>query len=222
MREHRQFRAAYVELFRSRELHGRVPRAVAMLADCRLCPRRCDVDRLGDKTSVCCTGRQAIVSSYGPHFGEERCLSGSRGSGTVFFAHCNLRCVFCQNYEISWGGDGRATTAPELAAIFLDLQKRGCHNINLVTPSHVVPHILEALLLAAHAGLHLSLVYNTSGHDSLDALALLDRIVDIYMCRISSTGRGCGNMLFPRPGLPRRDPQRDQGNASSGRSVVSR
>jgi putative pyruvate formate lyase activating enzyme len=180
-RARRQFPAAYVGLRESHELHGRVRRAVAMLANCKLCPRKCGVDRLVDKTSVCRTGRHAIVSSYGPHFGEERCLSGSRGSGTVFFAYCNLRCVFCQNYEISWGGEGRATTAPELAAIFLDLQRRGCHNINLVTPSHVVPQILEALLLALDAGLHVPLVYNTSGYDSLDSLALLDGIVDIYM-----------------------------------------
>jgi putative pyruvate formate lyase activating enzyme len=180
-RDRAHFRAAYIELWKNGELRGRVERAVAVLADCKLCPRRCGVDRLKDETSVCRTGRHAIVSSYGPHFGEERCLSGTRGSGTVFFAYCNLRCVFCQNYEISWGGEGRATTAPELAAMFLDLQKRGCHNINLVTPSHVVPQILEALLLAVDAGLHLPLVYNTSGYDSLDTLALLDGVVDIYM-----------------------------------------
>ena len=180
-RDCRPSRAAYRELWKSGILRGRVERAVALLADCKLCPRRCGVDRLNDETSVCRTGRLAIVSSYGPHFGEERCLSGARGSGTVFFAHCNLRCVFCQNYETSWGGEGRATSAAELGAIFLDLQKRGCHNLNLVTPSHVVPQILEALLLAVEAGLHLPLVYNTSGYDSLDSLALLDGVVDIYM-----------------------------------------
>ena len=103
-RDRHRLRASYIALWKSGELRGRTERAVAALADCKLCPRRCGVDRLRDNTSVCCTGRHAIVSSYGPHFGEERCLSGTCGSGTVFFAHCNLRCVFCQNYEISWGG----------------------------------------------------------------------------------------------------------------------
>ena len=179
--DRRRFRAPYIELWESGELRDRVERAVARLADCKLCPRECGVDRLEDEASVCRTGRHARVGSYGPHFGEEACLSGSRGSGTVFFAQCNLRCVFCQNHQLSWLGEGRTIPAPELATMFLHLQASGCHNINLVTPSHVVPQILEALLLAVEEGLHLPLVYNTSGYDSLTALALLDGVVDIYM-----------------------------------------
>jgi putative pyruvate formate lyase activating enzyme len=170
-----------LDLWESGELRRRVEHAVAMLGECKLCPRACGGDRLHDQTSVCRTGRHARVGSYGPHFGEEACLTGSRGSGTVFFAYCNLRCVFCQNHQISWLGEGRITPARELAAMFLHLQAGGCHNINLVTPSHVVPQILEALLLAVEAGLHLPLVYNTSGYDSPAALALLDGVVDIYM-----------------------------------------
>ncbi len=130
---------------------------------------------------MCKTGRHARVSSYFAHFGEERCLSGSRGSGTVFFSSCNLRCAFCQNYEISWLGEGHATRPDELAEMMLDLQNKGCHNINFVTPEHVVPQILEALLLAVERGLRLPLVYNTSAYDSADSLALMDGIVDIYM-----------------------------------------
>ena len=121
------------------------------------------------------------MSGYFAHFGEERCFRGSRGSGTTFFSSCNLRCVFCQNEEISWQGEGRATKPDELATVMLDLQHQGCHNINFVTPKHVVPQILEALLPAVERGLRFPLVYNTSAYDSADSLALMDGIVDIYM-----------------------------------------
>jgi putative pyruvate formate lyase activating enzyme len=175
--------AAYVDLFESGELADRARRAVDSMADCAICARQCRVDRLSadDGSGFCHTGRQAKVSSCFPHHGEESCLRGWNGSGTIFFSHCNLRCIFCQNFDISWGEEGREVTAPELAAMMLRLQEQGCHNINFVTPSHVVPQILEALVVAAEGGLRLPLVYNTGGYDSLESLKLLDGVVDIYM-----------------------------------------
>ncbi|HYL14443.1 MAG TPA: radical SAM protein [Terriglobales bacterium] len=175
------FEPAYIKLWQSGELARRAQLGLQKLADCVLCPRNCHVNRFEDKTKVCKTGRYAIVSSYFAHFGEERCLRGSRGSGTIFFSSCNLRCVFCQNYEISWLGEGRVTKPIELADMMLRLQDQGCHNINLVTPEHVVPQILEALVRAVERGLRLPLVYNTSAYDSLDSLFLMDGVVDIYM-----------------------------------------
>jgi putative pyruvate formate lyase activating enzyme len=177
----RSFQPAYLELWQSGELVRRVKLGLEKLADCVLCPRDCHVNRIENKTKVCRTGRYAIVSTHFAHFGEERCLRGNRGSGTIFFSWCNLRCMFCQNYEISWQGEGRPAEPEELAEMMLRLQEQGCHNINLVTPEHVVPQILEALLLAVESGLCLPLVYNTSAYDSLDSLALMDGVVDIYM-----------------------------------------
>ncbi len=176
-----QFEPAYLCLFESGELEQRAERALALLADCTLCPRDCHVDRLADKFAVCKTGRYAVVSSFFAHFGEENCLRGSRGSGTIFFSWCNLRCVFCQNYDLSWEGSGRHTPPEELAAMMLRLQEQGCHNINFVTPEHVVPQILEALPLAVRRGLRLPLVYNTGAYDSLESIHLMDGVVDIYM-----------------------------------------
>jgi len=157
--------------------------AVESLADCVLCGRKCHVDRLHDERpdSYCGGGRLARVASCFPHHGEEACLRGSGGSGTIFFSHCNLRCVFCQNFDISWLGEGRLTSAEELAGMMLGLQRQGCHNINFVTPSHVVPQILEALVIAAEGGLCLPLVYNTGSYDRVETLRLLDGVVDIYM-----------------------------------------
>ena len=177
----REFQPAYHNLWRSGELAHRVKLGLEKLADCALCPRVCHVNRIENTTKTCRTGRYAVVSSCFPHHGEERCLRGTRGSGTIFFSWCNLRCVFCQNYEISWLGEGRTVTPQELGEMMLDLQAQGCHNINFVTPEHVVPQILEALLLAVERGLHLPLVYNTSAYDSFDSLDLMDGIVDIYM-----------------------------------------
>jgi putative pyruvate formate lyase activating enzyme len=177
----RDFHPAYLELLHSGELARRVELGLEKLADCVLCPRNCHVNRIEDRTKTCRTGRYAVVCSYFAHLGEERCLRGTQGSGTIFFSWCNLRCVFCQNYEISWLGEGKSVGPQELAEMMLALQAQGCHNINLVTPGHVVPQILEALLLAVERGLRLPLVYNTSAYDSLDSLALMDRVVDIYM-----------------------------------------
>lgn len=146
-----------------------------------MCPRGCGVNRLAGDIGKCRTSREAMVSSYGPHFGEEGPLVGRYGSGTIFFTNCNLRCLFCQNYSISQRGEGQKVSKEELAYIMLSLQAKGCHNINLVSPTHVVPQILEALELAAESGLDLPLVYNSGGYDSVDTLKILDGIIDIYM-----------------------------------------
>jgi putative pyruvate formate lyase activating enzyme len=175
------FEPAYMTLYRSGELQRRAEAAIASLAECLVCPRDCGVNRLADKTAACKTGRYARVGSYFPHFGEEDCLRGWRGSGTIFFSWCNLRCVFCQNFDISQDGEGADVRPRQLAAMMLDLQKRGCHNINFVTPEHVVPQILEALPIAVEGGLRLPLVYNTSAYDSMASLAHMDGIIDIYM-----------------------------------------
>lgn len=173
---------AYVKLLESGELRDRARRAGQRLADCDLCARGCHVDRrAGLRGAACRTGGHAVVHAFGPHHGEEDCLSGRAGSGTIFFSGCNLRCVFCQNWEIAWTGVGEVVTASQLAEIMLKLQAMGCHNVNLVSPSHVVAPILSAVALAAERGLRLPLVYNTGGYDSLQALALLDGVVDIYM-----------------------------------------
>jgi putative pyruvate formate lyase activating enzyme len=177
-----EFEPSYLKLRRSGELAERARRAVERLASCDLCARYCRVDRVASlKGAVCRTGRHAVVSSLGAHHGEEDPLRGFRGSGTIFFSWCNLRCIFCQNWEISQKGVGQEVDAEHLAGMMLSLQTRGCHNLNFVTPSHVVAQILEALVIAAGAGLRLPLVYNTGGYDSLEALELLDGVVDIYM-----------------------------------------
>ncbi len=171
----------YVRLHESGELQQRVERGLAELEHCHVCPWDCGVDRLADQKKVCRTGRFARVASYSPHFGEEDCLRGWRGSGTIFFAWCNLRCVFCQNFDISQAPAGAEVRPQRLAQMMLELQDHGCHNINFVTPEHVVPQVLEALPHAIDAGLRLPIVYNTSGYDSLESLRLMDGIVDIYM-----------------------------------------
>jgi putative pyruvate formate lyase activating enzyme len=176
-----EFEPAYLRAYRSGALAQKIEEARAALAECTLCPRNCRVNRLENKFAVCKTGRYAVVSSHFPHHGEEDCLRGSCGSGTIFFSWCNLRCVFCQNYEVSWQGEGEVTRPEELAAMMLRLQSFGCHNINFVTPEHVVPQILETLPLAIAGGLRLPLVYNTSAYDSLHSIELMNGVVDIYM-----------------------------------------
>ncbi len=175
------FRPAYLAAAAAGILRQRVEEARRRLACCELCPRRCRVDRLAGRTGVCRTGERAVVASCRAHFGEEAPLVGRGGSGTIFFTHCSLGCHFCQNWDISHDGVGRDCPDEELAAIMLALQDRGCHNINLVTPTHVVPQILGAVELAAGRGPRLPLVYNTGGYDLVETLRLLDGIVDIYL-----------------------------------------
>lgn len=163
------------------EIRARAERAVAALASCEICPRNCRIDRLNDESRVCSTGRHARVSTWFAHHGEEDCLRGRRGSGTIFFSFCNLRCVFCQNHDTSQAGRGEEMPKERLASAMLDLQRQGCHNINFVTPEHVVPELLEALPIAIERGLHLPLVYNTSAYDALESLRWMDGIVDVYM-----------------------------------------
>ena len=176
-----RFIPSYLPTFEDGRLKEKVGEAIEALNSCRVCPRTCEVDRLDDKSGVCRTGRYAHVANAFPHFGEEDCLRGWRGSGTIFFAGCNLRCVFCQNHDISQHCAGREMHPEELAALMLDLQDAGCHNINFVTPEHVVPQVLEALIPAIEQGLRLPLVYNTSSYDSLESIRLMEGVVDIYM-----------------------------------------
>lgn len=171
----------YLATWRSGELARRAERAVAELAKCRVCPRDCDVDRTRDELGLCNVGRLARVASHFAHFGEEDCLRGWAGSGTIFFSFCNLRCKFCQNWETSQDGIGDEVTPERLAAMMIELQDTGCHNVNFVTPEHVVPQLLEGLVIACERGLRVPLVYNTSAYDSLASLALLDGVVDIFM-----------------------------------------
>jgi len=175
------FEPAYLQPENRARLEEKVAAAREGLRCCHACPRRCGVDRLNDRTGYCRTGRYARVASAFAHHGEESCLSGWAGSGTIFFATCNLRCVFCQNWDISQRTTGRPMDGRQIAAIMMDLQEQGCHNINFVTPEHVVPQVIEAIVEAVGLGLRLPIVYNTSAYDSLDSLRLLDGLVDIYM-----------------------------------------
>lgn len=175
------FKPSYIHLGEQNLLEERASRAMEMLTHCVCCGWECGVDRTANKVGVCKTGPTARIASYGPHPAEERPLSGWRGSGTVFFTGCNLSCQYCQNSDISQTDSGNDVDSDGLAKIFLSLQQYGCHNINLVSPTHVVPQIIQAILVAVHHGLHLPIVYNTGGYDTLEALALLEGIVDIYM-----------------------------------------
>jgi len=175
------FEPVYMQTHRKGLLRLKVREARKHLQDCRMCPRACGVNRLAGEKGVCKTGEKARVYSYDPHFGEEAPLVGENGSGTIFFSYCSLLCVFCQNYDISHLGEGRAVTDDQLAHMTLSLQKEGCHNINFVTPSHVVPQILAAVEIAAHEGLRVPLVYNSSAYDSVETLQLLEGVIDIYM-----------------------------------------
>ncbi len=172
---------SYHALHRSGELQRRAEEALSRLARCSICPRRCGVNRLEDERGVCRGGRRAIVASWNRHPWEEPPISGTRGSGTVFFGGCSGRCRFCQNYPISQLGVGREVEAGRLAGMMLELQRQGCHNINLVTGTHFVPQVLAALVLAAEQGLDIPLVYNCAGYEEIETLELLDGVVDIYL-----------------------------------------
>ena len=175
------FEAAYIDTHQRGELAGRVDRLRAGMAECDLCPRQCGLNRTVGELGFCRTGPSAMVSSYGPHFGEEDPLVGRHGSGTIFLTHCNLGCVFCQNWDISHEGEGHQIGATDMAAMMLSLQAHGCHNINFVTPTHALASILEALVVAADSGLRVPLVYNCGGYESIETLELLDGVFDIYM-----------------------------------------
>jgi putative pyruvate formate lyase activating enzyme len=175
------FQPGFLELYRSGEILNRVAAGLRELEDCCACPRNCHVNRMAGETRVCHTGRFARVASAFPHFGEEDCLRGWAGSGTIFFSLCNLRCVFCQNWDISQRQAGAETPPEAIAELMLSLQARGCHNINFVTPEHVVPQVIEAIAAAVPRGLKVPLVYNTSAYDSVESLKLLDGLIDIYM-----------------------------------------
>lgn len=177
----RHFTPVYLKTYEEGRLKAKVDEALEALRCCALCPRDCHIDRLANKFAVCKSGRYAKVSSYFHHFGEEDVLRGWRGSGTIFFSWCNLRCVFCQNSDTSQIGEGEEVSPRDLAGMMLQLQEEGCHNINFVTPEHVVAQILEALPIAIEGGLRLPLVYNTSAYDSAHSIQLMDGVVDIYM-----------------------------------------
>ncbi len=188
---------SYLELLANGELEQRVDALLALLESCTVCPRNCRVKRHLNKRAVCQTGRHAEVASWCVHRGEEPYISGSSGSGTVFFAHCNLACVYCQNFDISqnWPHDLGLKTAEELADIYLELQYEGVHNLNWVSPSHVVPQAVEALVIAARRGLRLPLVFNSGGYDSIETLRLLEGIVDIYMPDLKYASEGAAAEL---------------------------
>lgn len=172
--------AAYLKLSRE-ELWERVRRAEEILENCTLCPRNCGVDRTSGEVGFCRTGDKPFVASWGPHFGEERPLVGRFGSGTIFFSWCNLGCIFCQNWTISHLGEGNEITHEKLADIMLKLQESGCHNINLVTPTHQMPMILHSIAIASEKGLNIPIVYNCGGYEAIESLEILDGIIDIYM-----------------------------------------
>lgn len=197
------FEPAYLSLSRD-EINRRVAAGLRELEDCCACPRNCHVNRRAGETKICHTGRYARVASAFEHFGEEDCLRGTRGSGTIFFGLCNLRCVFCQNWDISQQASGGERTGEEIAEIMLSLQRRGCHNINFVTPEHVVPQVIEAIAAAIDGGLRLPIVYNTSAYDSVQSLHLLDGLVDIYMPDFKFWHRQTAKRLAKAPDYPER------------------
>jgi putative pyruvate formate lyase activating enzyme len=176
-----KFEPAYIRTYEKGLLRKKIQAAYKILNSCNLCPRRCQVNRIAGETGVCKTAKQAWVSSYNSHFGEEAPLVGTHGSGTIFFTHCNLLCLFCQNYDISHEGYGQKVSDNQLAAMMIALQQQGCHNINFVTPSHVVAQILSALEIAIQYGLSVPLVYNSGGYDLPATLKLLEGVFDIYM-----------------------------------------
>ena len=197
------FEPAYFSLSAD-EIGKRVEAGRRELEDCCACPRNCHVNRMADETKICNTGRYARVASAFAHFGEEDCLRGWNGSGTIFFSLCNLRCVFCQNWDISQRSVGDECPPERIAEIMLDLQERGCHNINFVTPEHVAPQVVEAIAAAIPRGLRLPIVYNTSGYDSLESLMLLNGIVDIYMPDFKFWNRQTAKRLAKAPDYPER------------------
>jgi len=193
---------SYIDAFKSGALHKKAKIARSMLESCCICPRKCGINRLNDKRGFCRTGKNAIVCSYFAHGGEEPRISGSRGSGAIFFSRCNMRCVYCQNCNFSQRDEGKEVSADELASYMLKLQKEGCHNINFVTPTHVMPQILEALILAIEGGLSIPLVYNTSGYELHETIELLEGIIDIYLPDMRYTKDDFAVKYSNAPGYP--------------------
>ena len=175
------FIPSYINLYEKGELDQRIRLLKELLLECRLCPRQCGVNRLNGEVGYCRAGSGLMISSAFPHFGEEPPLVGYHGSGTIFLAHCNLRCIFCQNYDISHLGNGERITSSDMARVMLRLQEMGCHNINFVTPTHYTPQIIGSLTEAIEKGLRLPIVYNCSGYESIEVIQLLEGVVDIYM-----------------------------------------
>ena len=199
-------RPSYLELASCGELQRRADELESMLAECTVCPHRCRVDR-HSALGKCATGAEAVVASWTPHFGEEPVISGRRGSGTVFLANCNLRCVFCQNHQISQRPKeflDHEFSGEELAEIFLGLQRRGCHNLNWVSPSHQVPQLVRGLERAARRGFRLPVVYNSNGYDSVEVLRLLDGVVDVYMPDLKFADAGAASLYSRVPEYPER------------------
>jgi putative pyruvate formate lyase activating enzyme len=177
-------RPSYLNLFETGELYDRADRLEAMLASCDICPRDCHVNRLEDEIAKCFSGRLPVVSTYTPHFGEEPPLIGTHGAGNIFLGNCNLRCVYCQNFQISQNPKAERhneISHERMAEMMLELQEKGCHNINFVSPTHFVPQIVRSLVIAVEQGLRLPIVYNTNAYDSVEVLKLLDGIVDVYL-----------------------------------------
>lgn len=193
---------SYLNLYKTGELGRKIKQALKLMETCFLCPRGCKANRLKNEQGYCKTGRKAKIYSFAAHSGEEPPISGTAGSGTIFFARCSMSCVYCQNYEFSQKEGGREADAGELARCMLSLQKIGCHNINLVTPTHVMPQILEALPIAISAGLNIPLVYNTGGYELPEVIKLLEGIVDIYLPDMRYSGEKEAIELSSAPGYP--------------------
>jgi putative pyruvate formate lyase activating enzyme len=193
---------SYINLCKTGELHKRISVLTDMLTQCRICPRQCKVNRLQGELGFCRAGDKLMISSAFSHFGEEAPLVGHMGSGTIFLTHCNLRCVFCQNHDISHQGQGEAVTSEQMAAYMVALQQRGCHNINFVTPTHYAPQIIAALPYAIDRGLRIPLVYNCGGYESLEGIKLLDGIIDIYMPDVKWSDSAAAEKYAQAPDCP--------------------
>jgi putative pyruvate formate lyase activating enzyme len=196
------FTPSYVGLYEKGELSQRIELLKEFLKECRLCPRECRVDRLNGEMGVCQAGSELMVSSAFPHFGEEPPLVGYHGSGTIFLTHCNLRCIFCQNYDISHLGNGERMTSSNMAHVMVRLQEMGCHNINFVTPTHYTPQIVASLPEAIEKGLRLPIVYNCSGYESIEVIRLLEGVVDIYMPDIKYMDKKYSKQFSNAPDYP--------------------
>lgn len=197
------FIPSYIEIHKKGELERRIKLLIELLKECRLCPRTCRVNRLNGEIGYCRASSELMISSAFPHFGEEPPLVGRHGSGTIFLTHCNLRCIFCQNYDISHQGQGTQVTSSDLARTMIRLQEMGCHNINFVTPTHYAPQIISSLPEAIEMGLRLPIVYNCSGYESLEVIQLLDGIVDIYMPDIKFMDEKSAERYSKAPDYPR-------------------